>query len=99
MGELRDFSKERKRQKQRDKGKREKGPQRKRDTDTREKRCRQKVLRGTQDAQQQPPASMAMCSDPLGQELPLAFGFQDSSVSPRHTLNLAWEAPEKEVSF
>lgn len=93
VGEPRDFSKERGRDTERQRqhllergkgGGRGKGTQR-------QESSRQKV----RNAQQQPKTSMAMCSHPPGQELPLAFGFQDSSVSSRHTLNSAWEAQEK----
>lgn len=48
-------------------------------------RSKQKVLRGTRSAQQQPKTFMGMCSDPLGQELPLAFSFQDFSIPETYT--------------
>lgn len=44
--------------------------------------------------QQSPKLSMAMCSEHLGQELPLVPGplRLNPLVSPRHALDLVWEA-------
>ena len=42
-------------------------------------KSRQKILKKIQNAQEQPKPSKAACADPLGQKLPLEFGFQDSS--------------------